>query len=57
MVYKRPLRPSQSFIVALIWLALSVYILFYAVPTPYLWLVIAVSAFLVFYPIYKSLKS
>lgn len=56
MAYKRPLKPLQSVILALLWLALTVYIIVYAVPSPYLWLVIAVSAFLVFYPIYKSFK-
>lgn len=57
MAYKRPLSPAQALILTLLWLALALYIILYAAPSPYLWLVLLVSAFLVFYPIYKSLRS
>ncbi len=56
MAYKRPLTKVQSIIIALLWLVFVVLFLFTGEKTPFSCFVLLWSAFIVFYPIWKSYK-
>ncbi|MDO4692211.1 MAG: hypothetical protein Q4A64_04985 [Porphyromonadaceae bacterium] len=56
MAYKRPLTRTQSIIIAVLWFVLAGFYLVYGKLTAGGLVMLLMSAFIVFYPIVKSLK-
>lgn len=56
MAYKRPLTQRQSIVIAVLWVLFAGYFLFYGQLTIGSMTMLLMSAFIVFYPIVKSLK-
>lgn len=56
MAYKRPLNKRQSQIITILWLIFAIVFLFKVRITLFTLIVLAASAFIVFYPINKSYK-
>ncbi len=56
MAYKRPLSKNQSIFIAILWLVFFIIFLRFGIKNIFTCLAIMASAFVTFYPIWKSLR-